>query len=137
MALPLQLATHRKTMRLLTLFLALLVTRVALAENKDAGKALNEFFESEWNYEMEQSPVRAASMGDRRWNDRWGDQSAEATQQREEHAIAALEPVKNFDRTQLSAADQLNYALFKRDLEHDIEGAKCRSSLVPMHQPVG
>jgi len=137
MALPLQLATHRKTMRLLTLFLALLVTRVALAENKDAGKALNEFFEVEWNYEMEQSPVRASSMGDRRWNDRWGDQSLEAIHKREEHAIAALERLKKFDRTQLSAADQLNYDLFKKDLEQDIEGAKFRSYLMPINQRGG
>jgi len=124
-------------MRLLTLFLALLVTRVALAENKDAGKALNEFFEVEWNYEMEQSPVRASSMGDRRWNDRWGDQSLEAIHKREEHAIAALERLKKFDRTQLSAADQLNYDLFKKDLEQDIEGAKFRSYLMPINQRGG
>ncbi|PYJ89595.1 MAG: hypothetical protein DME70_01825, partial [Verrucomicrobia bacterium] len=137
MALPLQLATHRKTMRLLTLFLALLITRVALAESKDAGKALNEFFEAEWNYEMEQSPVRASSMGDRRWNDRWGDQSLEAIHKREEHAIAALERLKKFDRTQLSAADQLNYDLFKKDLEQDIEGAKFRSYLMPINQRGG
>ena len=137
MALPLQLATHRKTMRLLTLFLALLVTRVALAESRDAGKALNEFFEAEWNYEMEQSPVRASSMGDRRWNDRWGDQSLEAIHKREEHAIAALERLKKFDRTQLSAADQLNYDLFKKDLEQDIEGAKFRSYLMPINQRGG
>src|SRR3954471_16015211 len=113
MALPLRLATHRKIMRFLTLFLALLVTRVALAETKEAGKALNKFFESEWNYEMEQSPARASSMGDRRWNDRWGDQSLEAIHEREEHAVAALERLKKFDRAQFSGADQLNYDLFK------------------------
>ena len=124
-------------MRLLTLFLGLLVTRVALAENKDAGKALNEFFEAEWNYEMEQSPVRASSMGDRRWNDRWGDQSLEAIHKREEHAIAALERLKKFDRTQLSAGAQLNYDLFKKDLEQDIEGAKFRSYLMPINQRGG
>src|SRR5437588_825611 len=137
MALPLQLATHRKTMRLLTLFLALLVTRVALAENKDAGKALNEFFESEWNYEMEQSPVRASSMGDRRWNDRWGDQSLEAIQKRQEHARDALARLKKLDRTQLAPADQLNYDLFQKDLEMDIEGFKFRSYLMPINQRGG
>src|SRR5437588_11317078 len=120
MALPLQLATHRKTMRLLTLFLGLLVTRVALAENKDAGKALNEFFEAEWNYEMEQSPARASSMGDRRWNDRCGDQSLEAIHKREAHTRDALERLKKFDRGQLPPADQVNYDLFKKDLENDI-----------------
>ena len=51
MALLLQLATYRKIMRLITLILVLLLTRVALAENQDAGKALNEFFDAEWNYD--------------------------------------------------------------------------------------
>ena len=40
--------------------------------------ALHAFFEAEWNYEMEQNPTRASSLGDRRWNDRWGDNSQEA-----------------------------------------------------------
>jgi uncharacterized protein (DUF885 family) len=126
-----------KIMRALTLFFVLLVTRFALGENKDAGKALNEFFESEWNYDMEQSPAQASSMGDRRWNDRWGDQSLEAIRKREEHAVAALEGLKKFDRTQLSAADQLNYDLFRKDLEQDIEGAKFRSYLMPINQRGG
>jgi uncharacterized protein (DUF885 family) len=126
-----------KIMRALTVFPALLLIRVALAENKDAGKALNDFFEAEWNYEMEQSPARASSMGDRRWNDRWGDQSLDAIRKREEHVVDALARLKKFDRAQLSAADQLNYDLFKKDLEQDIEGAKFRSYLMPINQRGG
>jgi uncharacterized protein (DUF885 family) len=126
-----------KIMRALTIFFVLLLTRLALAENKEAGKTLNEFFESEWNYDMEQSPARASSMGDRRWNDRWGGQSLEAIHKREEHAVGALERLKKFDRAQLSASDQLNYDLFKKDLEQDIEGAKFRSYLMPINQRGG
>jgi uncharacterized protein (DUF885 family) len=126
-----------KIMRALILLFVLLLTRLALAENKEAGKALNEFFESEWNYDMEQSPARASSMGDRRWNDRWGDQSLEAIHKREEHAVGALERLQKFDRAQLSTADQLNYDLFKKDLEQEIEGAKFRSYLMPINQRGG
>jgi hypothetical protein len=56
----------------------------------DAEKALNDFFESEWDYEMEQNPIHASFLGDRRWNDRWGDRSLEAYRKREEHAPDAL-----------------------------------------------
>src|ERR1043165_8059473 len=122
-----------KIMRALILFFVLFLTGFALAENKDTGKALNKFFESEWNYDMEQSPARASSMGDRRWNDRWGDQSLDAIHKREEHAVAALEHLKKFDRAQLSPADQLNYDLFKKD----IEGAKFQSYLMPINQRGG
>ena len=79
-----------KIMRSFLLFLVLVIPRLAFAENKETGKALNEFFEAEWNYEMEQSPARASSMGDRRWNDRWGDQSLAAIRKREEHTKDAL-----------------------------------------------
>lgn len=109
----------------------------AFAENKDAGKTLNDFFEAEWNYEMEQNPGRASSMGDRRWNDRWGDQSLDAIHKREQHAKEALERLKKFDRAQLSAPDQLNYDLFAKDLENDIEGFKFKSYLMPITQRGG
>src|SRR5438270_3513028 len=124
----------------LQLFLIALVAQLPAArgaENKTAGKALNEFFEAEWNYEMEQSPARASSMGDRRWNDRWGDQSLEAIRKREDHARHALARLKKLDRTQLSPADQLNYDLFQKDLEMDIEGFKFRSYLMPINQRGG
>src|SRR5437764_13133327 len=137
MALPIPLATHRKSMRSIVLSLALIIPCIALAENKETGKALNEFFEAEWNYEMEQSPARASSMGDRRWNDRWGDQSLEAIRKREEHANDALARLKKFDRAQLAPADQLNYDLFQKDLEMDIEGSKFRSYLMPINQRGG
>jgi len=105
-----------------SVIIILLAARVAFAENKETGKALNEFFEAEWNYQMEQSPVRASSMGDRRWNDRWGDQSLGAIKKREEHTTDTLARLKKFDRAQLSPADQLNYDLFQKDLEMDMEG---------------
>ena len=124
-------------LRLTLILLVLQSPAVFAAENKETAKALNEFFEAEWNYEMEQSPVRASFMGDRRWNDRWGDQSLEAIRKREEHAKDALVRFKKIDRSQLSPADQLNYDLFQKDLEMDIEGAKFRTYLMPITQRGG
>ncbi len=122
---------------LVPLLCLLPASRSASAESKETGKALNEFFEAEWNYQMEQSPARASSMGDRRWNDRWGDQSLEAIKKREEHANDALARLKKFDRAQLSPADQLNFDLFQKDLELDVEGSKFRSYLMPINQRGG
>jgi uncharacterized protein (DUF885 family) len=144
MALPLQLATHRKSMRSITIpiasaliILSPLAASAAEPKETEAGKALNAFFEAEWNYEMEQSPVRASFLGDRRWNDRWGDQSLEAIRKREQHAIDALARLKKFDRAKLSPAEQLNYDLFQKDLETDIEGSKFRTYLIPITQRGG
>lgn len=105
--------------------------------HSDAAKTFNDFLESEWNYEMEQNPTRASSLGDRRWNDRWGDHSLEAMRKREEHTIDALARLAKIDRAQLSPADQLNYDLFKKDLETDVEGAKFRAYLMPINQRGG
>jgi len=117
----------------------LLPAAAGFAEPSDseAGKALSAIFEAEWNYEMEQSPVRASSMGDRRWNDRWGDQSTEAILQRQEHAKETLNALGKFERAKLSAADQLNYDLFKKDLESEIEGFQFRTHLMPINQRGG
>jgi uncharacterized protein (DUF885 family) len=103
----------------------------------NADKTFNDFLESEWNYEMEQNPTRASSQGDRRWNDRWGDRSLEAIRKREEHTSDALARLGKIDRAQLSPADQLNYDLFKKDLETDIAGAKFRAYLMPINQRGG
>ncbi len=109
----------------------------ATADQSKAGKTFNDFLESDWNYEMEQNPTRASSQGDRRWNDRWGDRSLEAFRKREEHATDALARLVKIERAQLSPADQLNYDLFKKDLETDIEGAKFRAYLMPINQRGG
>ena len=81
-------------LRLALIVFVLRAPAIFAAENKEAGKALNDFFEAEWNYDMEQSPVRASFMGDRRWNDRWGDQTLEAIRKREEHAKETLAALK-------------------------------------------
>jgi len=103
----------------------------------DAAKALHAFFEEEWNYEMEQNPTQASSLGDRRWNDRWPDRSLDAIRKREEHTTNALVRLNKIDRGQFSPADQLNHDLFKKDLESNIEGFKFRTYLTPINQRGG
>jgi uncharacterized protein (DUF885 family) len=109
----------------------------APAANDAAAKALHAFFDAEWEYTMEQNPTWASSLGDRRWNDRWPDISAEAIQKRQDHARTALQTLNKIDRASLSPADQLNYDLFKKETEADIAGFKFRMHLLPIHQREG
>ena len=121
---------------LVTAFLLSSATN-ARAENPDAAKSLHAFFDAEWEYQMEQSPVRASLLGDRRWNDRWGDQSLDAIRKREAHTTDALARLQKIDRAQLAAPEQLNYELFQKDLKDDIEAAKFREYLMPINQRGG
>ena len=103
----------------------------------ETAKAIHAFFEAEWDYQMEQNPTQASSLGDRRWNDRWRDDSLDAIRKRQEHAKETLARFIKIDRAKLSAADQLNYDLFKKDLEQDIEEFKFQMYLLPINQRGG
>ena len=47
------------------------------ADTNTAGAALHALFDREWEWELTQDPLWASYLGDRRWNDRWEDISAE------------------------------------------------------------
>src|SRR6266508_6608938 len=70
----------------------------------NAAKTLHELFAAEWDYQMEQHPTWASSLGDRRWNDRWGDISLEAIFKRHDHDIETLAKLTKIDRAALAPA---------------------------------
>ena len=100
-------------------------------------KQLQALFDAEWEYDLQQSPTRASSLGDRRWNDRWPDLSLDAIRKRHEHHTGVLAQLAKIDRARLPAADQLNYDLFKKDYERDIEQYKFQWYLAPLDQRGG
>ena len=102
-----------------------------------AEKSLADFLAQEWNYGMEQNPTWASSLGDRRFNDRWPDASLAAIAARHEHDQQALATLQAIDRAALSPADQLNYDLYLRNLQTEIEGYRFRFYLCPLSQQGG
>jgi uncharacterized protein (DUF885 family) len=86
---------------------------------------------------MERNPTWASMLGDRRWNDRWKDESLEAYRKDEEHSRDALQRLAKIDRAKLSVADQLNYDLYKKELEQAIAGHRFRRHLLPINQRGG
>ncbi len=123
-------------------FLTTMLCATALAAKESpaanaATQALHQLFAAEWEYTMQQNPTWASTMGDRRWNDRWDDQSLAAIERRYQHGLAVLEQLKGIDRAQLSPADQLNYDLFQKDYEQDAKMHQYRWYLVPLNQRGG
>ncbi|HSM87990.1 MAG TPA: DUF885 domain-containing protein [Candidatus Limnocylindrales bacterium] len=102
-----------------------------------AAKTLHDLFATEWDYRMQQNPEEASELGDRRWNDRWTDESLEAHARRNQHNQDVLTGLAKIDRSSLTPGDQLNYDLFKKRYETLIEQYKFRRFLVPLNQRGG
>jgi uncharacterized protein (DUF885 family) len=115
----------------------LLLANSAFAQTTASTKALHDLFDREWEYDLQQHPTRASRLGDRRWNDRWPDVSLAAIKSRHEHDLEVVRQLTKIDRGKLSAADQLNYDLFKKDYESGIEEYQYRWYLVPLNQRGG
>jgi uncharacterized protein (DUF885 family) len=112
-------------------------TSGALPQATEATRALHTLLASEWDYVLEQSPIFASQLGDRRWNDRWDDVSLAAFDARYAHAKAALGRLAQIDRTQLSPGDQINSALFEFETRLSIEEHGHRWWTVPVSQLAG
>jgi uncharacterized protein (DUF885 family) len=102
-----------------------------------ATKSLYDLFASEWDYRMEHNPTWASTLGDRRWNDRWPDVSLEVVERNHQHNLEVVRKLRGIDRGALAPQDQLNYDLFQRDYEYDIEEHQYRWYLVPLNQRGG
>ena len=100
----------------------------------EASKKLHELFASEWDYQLEQYPTWASKLGDRHWNDRWGDRSLDAIDKRYSHNVEVLIKLRAMDRDALSSPDRLNYDLFLNDYQIEVEGHQYRWYLLPLNQ---
>jgi uncharacterized protein (DUF885 family) len=95
---------------------------------------LHRLFEDEWERRLQESPVFASSLGDRRYNDQWDDNSLTAIHTSHGADKKALERLRAIDRAALPAKEKLNYDLFEQRLKNQIEGFQYRAFLMPLDQ---
>ena len=107
------------------------------SNDNEPTKQLYALFDSEWEYNLKESPTFASYLGDKRYNDKWSDNSLAAIERRNQHTKDALEQLKKIDRAKLSVADQLNYDLFQKDLEQSLESFQYKQFLAPVSQQGG
>src|SRR5262249_20973764 len=110
----------------IVLMLSSQAVKAQSASSEQTAKALHELFETEWEYQLREDPLSASFMGDRRWNDKWPDATLEAIAKRQEHDKDVLVRLKAIDRDKLPPPDQLNYDLFKKNYESNIEAQPFR-----------
>ena len=103
---------------LLTVAAGLLAAQGALA---DAGEDFHALLDEAWEWHLRQNPMVASRAGDRRYNTEWRDQSLGGIELRHLQRRNFLSRLNAIDEAALSEADQLNYELFRRDLQRRVE----------------
>src|SRR6185503_20095828 len=99
---------------------------------ESASESLHKLFDAEWQRYLRDNPLDASALGDKRYDDRWRDESLEAYSRRHKEDVDAARELEAIDRGALAAADQLNYDLFKRNLDDSIEAERYRLYLMPI-----
>lgn len=123
-----------KLRRTLAIAMVTLAGAMASAEPTEEFRAL---LDDTWQWSMDENPVWASMLGDRRANDQWSDRSLEAIERRYQQQREFLSRLRAIDSSKLSAEDQLNYELFRRELQDDLDSNKYRAFLMPINQRGG
>jgi uncharacterized protein (DUF885 family) len=122
-------------MKLTRIALLLLSFSCGGAANADATSNFQTLLDEHWEWTLANSPVMASMMGDRRYNQEWSDNSPGAIEQDHVETQAFLRRAYAIDRGALSPDDQLNYELFRRQLQDEVDEHQFEGHLIPFdHQ---
>ncbi|GIX05221.1 MAG: hypothetical protein KatS3mg114_1090 [Planctomycetaceae bacterium] len=102
------------------------------AEERSVDRQLREFFDEVWEQTLADQPTWASHLGDLRYNDRWPDVSLQAYERRQQRRLAWLQRLLLIPYDQLSPPEQINYRLFRRQLEQELEGYQYKTFLMPI-----
>jgi prolyl oligopeptidase len=119
---------------LLTIAAGLMASQAALA---DAGEDFQALLDESWEWYLEQNPMVASRAGDRRYNTEWGDRSLRGIEMQHLQRRDFLSRLFAIDKSALSEADQLNYELFRRDLQRRVDEHRFEGFLMPFSQRGG
>ena len=114
-----------------TLLAAILLTGFADPARADATADFDTLLAEFWESQMVNYPTFASSLGDRRFNDQWTDQSINAIDDRQAQRREFLRRLYAIDNKALSDSNQLNYELFRRDLQSDVDTHQFKGYLIP------
>ena len=123
-----------KRSRIACSILLLLIGSAALAGPTEDFEAL---LDEHWQWTLQTSPVMASQMGDRRYNREWTDNSPGAIDDCHKQTREFLRRVYAIDRAALSEDDQLNYELFRRLLQDEVDEFQFNGHLMPFSQRGG
>src|SRR5260221_4235662 len=101
------------------------VSATALAgqpgSDNSPAKVLEALFDAEWEWGLREDPLFASHLGDPRYNDRWPEVSLKSFERRHAHRQEVLKKLDAIVTQNLSDDDKLNYRIFRRQYENDVE----------------
>jgi uncharacterized protein (DUF885 family) len=112
------------------------LAELARSKAKDPQK-LHRLFDLAWQYDNAEHPELATSRGVPGHNHQWGDDSLEAIERRKRETVSLSQAVAAIDRRKLDANDQLNYDLFRRNLDADLAAERFPRELLAITQLAG
>ncbi|HNP62522.1 MAG TPA: DUF885 domain-containing protein [Woeseiaceae bacterium] len=118
-------------MRLREILPGAVLTIVSMTAFADADSEFSALLDEHWEWRLSTSPVLASMLGDRRFNDQWQDDSLDAIEERHKATREFLRRTYAIDRSALSAEDQLNHELFRRQLQDDVDAHQFGAFLMP------
>tara|TARA_Y100001958_G_scaffold158799_1_gene157815 strand:- start:4386 stop:6125 length:1740 start_codon:yes stop_codon:yes gene_type:complete len=116
-------------MRHITIFWLLILVLGCSSESYQT--QFRSLLDTEWSRLMDNDPVYASSMGDLTNNNKWPDTSINKIYLNHNHELEILRQLEEFNITNFSDDDQVNYFLFKKQYENSIEAYKYKQFLMP------
>src|SRR5467141_4400740 len=104
--------------------------------SSDSVIQLDQLYSDYWEFILKEYPLTATYLGDHRYDGSLEDASEDAFQRRVAQSKKYLDRLRSI-KNPSSKPDQLNYKLFERELEDNLESAKFRPYLTPMTQQSG
>ena len=115
-------------MRHITIFWLLILVLGCSSESYQT--QFRSLLDTEWSRLMDNDPVYASSMGDLTNNNKWPDTSINKIYLNHNHELEILRQLEEFNITNFSDDDQVNYFLFKKQYENSIEAYKYKQFLI-------
>ena len=112
------------------------LAELARSKAKDPQK-LHRLFDLAWQYDNAEHPELATSRGVPGYNNRWTDESLEAIERRKHETVSLGQALSAIDRRKVDAQDQVNYDLFRRDVDDDLAAQRFPRELLAITQLAG
>jgi uncharacterized protein (DUF885 family) len=100
-------------------------------------RALNNLFSAYWQEYLRRNPEQATALGEKRYNDRWSDLSAEERNRSLRRDRDYIRRVRAIDTAGVSEQDKLSAELLLRTLLDDLESARFKEWEMPINQIQG